>query len=87
MRVEVSYIYLYLAIIVSIVVCFCMILGLMKKIGQWGIFSKAGISEWKSLVPVYNQIQLLNMQIITLACCFILRFFNTNYWFLCRKRC
>ena len=52
MRIEVSYIYLYLAIIVSIVVCFCMILGLMKKIGQWGIFSKAGISEWKSLVPV-----------------------------------
>ena len=80
MRVEVSYIYLYLAIIVSIVVCFCMILGLMKKIGQWGIFSKAGISEWKSIVPV-------NIQIITLACCFILRFFNTNYWFLCRKRC
>ena len=61
MRVVVSYIYLYLAIIVSIVVCFCMILGLIKKIGQWGIFSKAGISEWKSLVPVYNQIQLLKI--------------------------
>jgi lipopolysaccharide export LptBFGC system permease protein LptF len=38
-----------------------MILGLIKKIGQWGIFSKAGISEWKSLVPVYNQIQLLKI--------------------------
>ena len=40
---------------------YCMILGLIKKIGQWGIFSKAGISEWKSLVPVYNQIQLLKI--------------------------
>lgn len=61
MEVQISYIYLYLIIIVSIVISFLMILGLMKKIGQWGIFSKAGVAEWKTLIPVYNQIQLLKI--------------------------
>lgn len=61
MKVQVPFVYLYLAIIVSITVCFFMILGLTKKIGQWGIFSKAGVAEWKSLIPVYNQIQLLKI--------------------------
>ena len=61
MEVSISYLYVYLAIIVSIFVCFFMILALTKKIGQWGIFSKAGVPEWKSIIPVYNQIQLLKI--------------------------
>lgn len=37
------------------------ILFMSKKIGQWGIFAKAGVPEWKSIIPVYNQITLLKI--------------------------
>ena len=32
-----------------------------KKIGMWGLFSKLGEKEWKSIIPIYNQITLLKV--------------------------
>lgn len=37
------------------------ILFIGKRAGLWGIFSKAGEREWKSIVPIYNQITLLKI--------------------------
>lgn len=59
MTVQIPYVYVILMIVLAIVVGFIMILSFSKKIGLWGIFSKAGEDEWKSLVPIYNQIVLL----------------------------
>ena len=61
MTVQISYIYLILMIFIAIVVGFIMVLSFSKKIGLWGIFSKAGEDEWKSLVPIYNDLVLLKM--------------------------
>lgn len=47
------------ALISSIIVCVFSIVLLTRTIGLWGIFSKIGIHEWKSLIPFYNQIVLL----------------------------
>ncbi len=55
---------IYFCIIV-IVAMIGTILFISKKIGLWGIFSKAGEKEWKVLVPVYNQITLLKICKIT----------------------
>lgn len=48
----------FLAIIVSIVFS---ISFMCRRIGLWGLFSKADEKEWKSIVPVYNQITLLKI--------------------------
>ena len=57
--------YLYLSglcLIVGIVLSVVFSIAFMgKKIGLWGIFSKAGEKEWKSIVPLYNQITLLKV--------------------------
>lgn len=37
------------------------VLFMSKKIGMWKLFEKAGEREWKSVVPIYNQITLLKM--------------------------
>lgn len=50
---------LYSAIIYAIIINICFILLLTRSIGLWGIFSKIGIAEWKSLIPFYNQVVLL----------------------------
>lgn len=54
----VSAIYLIVGIILSVIFA---VLFMSKKIGLWGLFSKANQKEWKSIVPVYNQIVLLKM--------------------------
>lgn len=46
------------AIVVSII---SSILFISKKIGMWNFFSKAGEKEWKSIIPIYNQITLLKI--------------------------
>lgn len=61
--VDIRYVYLAvvyggLAIIFSIV---CSVLFMSKRIGMWGVFRKAGEKEWKSIIPVYNQITLLKI--------------------------
>ena len=50
---------LYSAIIYAVIINGCSILLFTRTIGLWGIFSKIGIKEWKSLIPFYNQIVLL----------------------------
>lgn len=44
------------AIILSII---CSISFMSKKIGMWGLFSKLDEKEWKSIIPIYNQVVLL----------------------------
>ena len=61
MTIEIPYIYVMLIIILAIIISVFSMLTISKKIGQWGIFAKAGVAEWKSLVPIYNQIQLLKI--------------------------
>ena len=61
MTIEIPYIYVMLIIILAIIISVFSMLTISKKIGQWGIFTKAGVAEWKSLVPIYNQIQLLKI--------------------------
>ena len=61
MTVQIPYVYVILMIVLAIVVGFIMMLSLSKKIGLWGIFSKAGEDEWKSLVPIYNDLVVLKM--------------------------
>lgn len=61
MTVEIPIVYAFLMIVLAIIVSFFMMLALTKKIGIWGLFSKAGIKEWKALVPIYNQIELLKI--------------------------
>lgn len=47
------------SIIYAIIINLIFILLFSRTIGLWGIFSKMGIPEWKSLIPVYSQIVLL----------------------------
>ena len=47
-----------IAVVLSII---CSVLFMSKKIGMWGLFSKLGEKEWKSIIPIYNQVTLLKM--------------------------
>lgn len=49
----------FVSIVYSVFFCLIMICGLVRKIGLWGIFSKTGEKEWKTMVPFYNQVTLL----------------------------
>ena len=65
MELTIDTAYFYFSIIMVIIgvifAVICSVLFISKRIGLWGIFSKAGQSEWKSMVPVYNQITLLKI--------------------------
>ena len=37
------------------------VLGLVTLAGIWTTFNKAGIAGWKSLIPIYNQVLLLQI--------------------------
>ncbi len=50
-----------ISIVYAVIICVLFISFLVKKIGLWGIFGKAGEKEWKVMVPVYNQIKLLKI--------------------------
>lgn len=50
-----------LCLFFSVLVGFLFLFAFSKKIGLWGIFSKAGEKEWKAIVPIYNQIKLLKI--------------------------
>lgn len=50
-----------ISILLSIIISLFFIFALTKRIGLWGIFSKAGEKEWKAMVPIYNQITLLKI--------------------------
>lgn len=49
----------FVSIVYSVIFCLIFIGVLVRKIGLWGIFSKTGEKEWKTMVPFYNQIVLL----------------------------
>ncbi|MBR2744966.1 MAG: hypothetical protein IKE01_06725 [Clostridia bacterium] len=65
MELNIDIAYAYFSVIMMIVGIFIgviyTILFIGKRAGLWGIFSKAGEKEWKSIVPVYNQITLLKI--------------------------
>lgn len=65
MEVSIDVRYAYLAILLALFAIFvsviCSVLFISKRIGMWGLFSKAGEKEWKSIVPIYNQITLLKI--------------------------
>lgn len=50
-----------LCLFFSVLVGFIFLFAFTKKIGLWGIFGKAGEKEWKSIIPIYNQIKLLKI--------------------------
>lgn len=50
-----------ICIVFSTIIGFLFVLAFIKKIGLWGIFGKAGEKEWKSIIPIYNQITLLKI--------------------------
>lgn len=43
----------------------CIGFAVIKIIGQWKMFNKAGEEGWKAIIPVYNQITLCNIVGIT----------------------
>ena len=45
----------------AIVAVFGGVLGLVTIAGVWATFNKAGIAGWKSLIPIYNQVLLLQI--------------------------
>lgn len=61
--IDIRYAYLgFLAIIAAVLIAFiCSVLFISKRIGMWKLFERAGEKEWKSIVPVYNQITLLKI--------------------------
>lgn len=65
MEIAIDARYVYLAvvgIILGIIVAFvCSVSFISKRIGMWGVFAKAGEKEWKSIVPIYNQLTLLKL--------------------------
>ncbi|MBQ3409691.1 MAG: hypothetical protein IJH12_10895 [Clostridia bacterium] len=63
LTIDIRYAYLAgLSVIIAIVVSVVYsILFMSKRIGMWKLFEKAGEKEWKSMVPIYNQITLLKM--------------------------
>lgn len=48
-------------IIAILIAVIASVLIISKRIGMWKLFDKAGEKEWKSMVPIYNQITLLKM--------------------------
>ncbi len=50
-----------ISIVYAVIISLFFITILIRKIGLWGIFSKAGEKEWKVMVPFYNQITLLKI--------------------------
>lgn len=50
-----------ISIVYAVIISVFFILVLVKKIGLWGIFAKAGEKEWKVMIPIYNQIRLLKI--------------------------
>ncbi|MBR2704896.1 MAG: hypothetical protein IKE91_05440 [Clostridia bacterium] len=63
LSIDIRYAYLAgVSIIIAILVAFfASVLYMSKRIGMWKLFEKAGEKEWKSIVPIYNQITLLKM--------------------------
>ncbi len=65
MEITIAREYAYFSIICVVVgiliSIFASILFMSKRIGMWKLFEKAGEREWKSIVPIYNQIVLLKM--------------------------
>ena len=65
MEITIAREYAYFSIICVVVgiliSIFASILFMSKRIGMWKLFEKAGEREWKSIVPIYNQITLLKM--------------------------
>lgn len=65
MEITIAREYAYFSIICVVVgiliSIFASILFMSKRIGMWKLFEKAGEREWKSIVPIYNQIALLKM--------------------------
>ena len=61
--IDIRYAYLgILAIMAAVLIAFvCSVLFISKRIGMWKLFERAGEKEWKSIVPVYNQITLLKI--------------------------
>ena len=47
--------------IAAVMVIFGLIIGVLTIIANWKIFTKAGESGWKSLIPVYNTIVLFKI--------------------------
>lgn len=58
-EVVISTYFAVISIVYAFIISTIFLLWLVKKIGLWGIFSKMGEKEWKSMVPFYNQIVLL----------------------------
>lgn len=63
LTMDIRYAYLIgMSILIAILISVgCSILIMSKKIGMWKLFAKAGEKEWKSIVPIYNQITLLKI--------------------------
>ena len=65
MEITIAREYAYFSIICVVVGILISILAsilfMSKRIGMWKLFEKAGEREWKSIVPIYNQITLLKM--------------------------
>ena len=68
MEITIAREYAYFSIICVVVgiliSIFASILFMSKRIGMWKLFEKAGEREWKSIVPIYNQIVLLKMLVL-----------------------
>ena len=65
MEITIARDYTYFSVICVVVGILISILAsvlfMSKRIGMWKLFEKAGEREWKSIVPIYNQITLLKM--------------------------
>ena len=65
MEITIGRDYLYFTItcviIAILIAVIASVLIISKRIGMWKLFDKAGEKEWKSMVPIYNQITLLKM--------------------------
>ena len=65
MEITIARDYTYFSVICVVVGILISILAsvlfMSKRIGMWKLFEKAGEREWKSIVPIYNQIVLLKM--------------------------
>lgn len=65
MEIAISRDYAYFTVICTslgvIVAVVLSVLCISKRIGMWKLFEKAGEKEWKSIVPIYNQVTLVKM--------------------------
>jgi len=61
--IDIKYAYLaFLSIIAAVLIAFvCAVVFMSKRIGMWKLFEKAGEKEWKSIIPIYNQVVLLKI--------------------------